>query len=712
MFLSHCPRCHETFRLPAGELQPQVQARCPWCRERFPLAEVLGQLPPELEILDEIVGFELVDEEAELPTGPSIDDPPFAEQVGDDLAGSDEAIPAIIIRNGGEERPDSPPASPSAGGTRSQAMRVQPGSEIALRHKRGRSPWVRSLIGIAVGPLLALPLAGAILLALNRAPDLGFYPFDGSFDKNARQGGPAARSPREVAPPAHTDGRPAEGRRSAKPSSGRSLAADLGSEDRERYRSGPVDPAAEDALRQILRRDDPPSLRPPGDDRDGAADAPGEAGAEDRPADDFGVRIADAPMNRRRPADPVPATDRRAPDDPPVVIEFEDPADAPSPTRPESPTATDGTEPTDETVSDVMVSDETASAERSEPGRGAEVAEQAKGMRRPTAEEGLAEKRPEQKAPAEEGPAEEAPAEETPAEEALAEEALAEEAPAEEAPAEEGPAEEGPKSDADAGSGPPVDREGSPDRLSPVADPAVGVSDEPIPSAPTGPSAEMPPTDTPSGAASPIPTRDVAPEATSPASASDPSAAAETPDQGAAAEPSPPTADDDSSPTASLAKAASRADLAAARARALERLDSLDETDPEDSTAWRRSLAVAYQAVAQVASLAEGGDRRDVDAVLRRVRRAGLLDTFGSAAVDWFRVSPRNRRTDGIFLVGQVEKGESGDRLRVGDRISVVLESGDGDRSLAPGRQVILGRILDDRPSPAVEWFFAEPFDR
>ena len=712
MFLSHCPRCHETFRLPAGEMQPQVQARCPWCRERFPLAEVLGQLPPELEILDEIVGFELVDEEAELPTGPSIDDPPFAEQVGDDLAGSDEAIPAIIIRNGGEKEPDTSPASPSAGGTRSQAMRVQPGSEIALRHKRGRSPWVRSLIGIAVGPLLALPLAGAILLALNRAPDLGFYPFDGSFDKNARQGGPAARSPREVAPPAHTDGRPAEGRRSAKPSSGRSLAADLGSEDRERYRSGPADPAAEDALRQILRRDDPPSLRPPGDDRDGAAGVPAGEGDEERPANDFGVRIADAPMNRRRPADPVPATDRRAPDDPPVVIEFEDPADAPSPARPESPTATDGTEPTDETVSDA-----TASAERSEPGRGAEVAEQAKGMRRPTAEEGLAEKRPEQKAPAEEAPAEEAPAEEAPAEEALAEEALAEEALAEEAPAEEAlaeerPAEEGPKSDADAGSGPPVDREGSPDRLSPVADPAVGVSGEPIPSAPTGPSAEMPPTDTPSGSASPITAQDAASAATSPASATDPSAAAETPDQGAAAEPSPPNADDDSSPTASLAKAASRADLAAARARALERLDSLDETDPGDSTAWRRSLAVAYQAVAQVASLAERGDRRDVDAVLRRVRRAGLLDTFGSAAVDWFRVSPRNRRTDGIFLVGQVEKGESGDRLRVGDRISVVLESGDGDRSLPPGRQVILGRILDDRPAPAVEWLFAEPVDR
>lgn len=59
--------------------------------------------------------------------------------------------------------------------------------------KRRSSP-IKTLIGVAMGPLIALPLAGGILLYAGKAPNLGFWPFDGSFSKNGS-------SQRAAAPP-------------------------------------------------------------------------------------------------------------------------------------------------------------------------------------------------------------------------------------------------------------------------------------------------------------------------------------------------------------------------------------------------------------------------------------------------------------------------------------------------------------------------------
>ena len=51
MIVSNCPRCNEQLRIPTGEFPDDAYAQCPWCRETFPLSDVLTSLPPMLEIL-------------------------------------------------------------------------------------------------------------------------------------------------------------------------------------------------------------------------------------------------------------------------------------------------------------------------------------------------------------------------------------------------------------------------------------------------------------------------------------------------------------------------------------------------------------------------------------------------------------------------------------------------------------------------------------
>jgi hypothetical protein len=51
MLVSNCPRCKESFRVPSGELPEDAYAECPWCRETFPITDLLNQLPPILEVM-------------------------------------------------------------------------------------------------------------------------------------------------------------------------------------------------------------------------------------------------------------------------------------------------------------------------------------------------------------------------------------------------------------------------------------------------------------------------------------------------------------------------------------------------------------------------------------------------------------------------------------------------------------------------------------
>ena len=52
MNLCTCPRCDEPIRLPECPLPEETQAECPWCLERFSLAEISKQLPPLVELFD------------------------------------------------------------------------------------------------------------------------------------------------------------------------------------------------------------------------------------------------------------------------------------------------------------------------------------------------------------------------------------------------------------------------------------------------------------------------------------------------------------------------------------------------------------------------------------------------------------------------------------------------------------------------------------
>ncbi|MGB7344167.1 MAG: hypothetical protein WBD20_08130 [Pirellulaceae bacterium] len=68
-------------------------------------------------------------------------------------------------------------------------------SRPAARKKKASS-W-KTMAGVALGPLLALPLAGGILLAFGKAPDLGFWPFDGKGDSKSNR---VAYNPNESSP--------------------------------------------------------------------------------------------------------------------------------------------------------------------------------------------------------------------------------------------------------------------------------------------------------------------------------------------------------------------------------------------------------------------------------------------------------------------------------------------------------------------------------
>lgn len=49
--ISSCPKCSQSVLLPVG-LSASATVRCPLCQEQYSLQEVLGQLPPMLEVID------------------------------------------------------------------------------------------------------------------------------------------------------------------------------------------------------------------------------------------------------------------------------------------------------------------------------------------------------------------------------------------------------------------------------------------------------------------------------------------------------------------------------------------------------------------------------------------------------------------------------------------------------------------------------------
>ena len=190
MIISNCPRCQERFRVPLGTMPEDAYAMCPWCHETFPLVEVLNHLPPVLQILtadgEPIAIMEPAarHSSAALPSLAGASLGPSDHLQTNDGAGSDQQWDPTALNFGAEHRQAED--GWTLGGTSQTApMRLSPGPN---RRKKGSSG-IRSMVQVVVGGLLSVPIALAILLAVGRAPDLGFWPFDGQ-----------ARSPRELLP--------------------------------------------------------------------------------------------------------------------------------------------------------------------------------------------------------------------------------------------------------------------------------------------------------------------------------------------------------------------------------------------------------------------------------------------------------------------------------------------------------------------------------
>ncbi len=231
MILSTCPRCSESLRVPETELPADAYAQCPWCSETFPVFEITDHLPPIVHLWDAngqplaishaavaagIVGSA----EANPFTGAVIDDSdrdagPGADTVVSDTWQESAADEDLVTfeeeaEDAGEQQhvDELGFESESAAVGAVDIQVATPNESVAERDhqpmrvrakptsKKKGSP-IRTLIGVALGPVLALPLVALILWALGKPlPNLGFWPFDGSLNK-AQQ--------RSAAPPSDFD---------------------------------------------------------------------------------------------------------------------------------------------------------------------------------------------------------------------------------------------------------------------------------------------------------------------------------------------------------------------------------------------------------------------------------------------------------------------------------------------------------------------------
>lgn len=274
MITSICPRCQETFRIPAGQLPDDAYATCPWCRETFPLSEVLANLPPALEITTADGEPLVIHEQAALgiaSTGNA------SEQSGDGFAVveddlhttvSNETVISETIAEDSwsqtsfevdEDHVDLHVEDPSDSWDKPQVAEQPTPMTVAPRPRRKKSSGLRTMIGIVFGGLLSIPIALAILLLVGREPDLGFWPFDG----------PGTRRAPTAAPPGPLSERP-------KPSNtnpGRTL--DTSAFDRA---MAEIEDPASSALDELIPRssdsDDDPVRQPSGQELALSSDSP------------------------------------------------------------------------------------------------------------------------------------------------------------------------------------------------------------------------------------------------------------------------------------------------------------------------------------------------------------------------------------------------------------------------------------------------------
>lgn len=265
--ISNCPRCDEPLRIPSESLPADAYAKCPWCHETYPLQEALRHLPPMLTIIGvdgrEISGSSRAGMALSGAGHGSIAYAPTPSQLNrqddrdfdDDLDGSvtfdtsdslDDASGPMRIEVGDDELDPAFVIQDASGSQSVAPMRVQPLPPLkssTSKRKKKSSP-LKSLIGIALGPIIAIPAAAGILLALDHfgikeAPNLGVWPMDGSYSSSTWNSPTAAAPLSNVSEPNPSPGR-------TQPPTGRSLAEELGTTP-----DAPTDDPAADALAQI-----------------------------------------------------------------------------------------------------------------------------------------------------------------------------------------------------------------------------------------------------------------------------------------------------------------------------------------------------------------------------------------------------------------------------------------------------------------------------
>ncbi|MDC0295641.1 hypothetical protein OAL35_02180 [bacterium] len=189
MTISSCPRCGESYQLPSTAIPDDSIAECPWCLEQFSLEEARGGAPPDLRIISAkglvsapgepvsqtledagiapTFGFHSLEQRFEnsSPIGDRDDD--AAANQSEDSACDD---PLTLVSDPVVQPWDESPSTPTTSLDFPQAKE---------RPKR-KSSGIGTMIGVVVGGLASLPLAGLILLAMGKAPDLGFWPFQGN----------------------------------------------------------------------------------------------------------------------------------------------------------------------------------------------------------------------------------------------------------------------------------------------------------------------------------------------------------------------------------------------------------------------------------------------------------------------------------------------------------------------------------------------------
>ncbi len=232
MIISQCPRCHEGFRVPSGPIPTDAYAHCPWCRETFPISEILGSLPPVLEIvsadgkplaLGEPVaeigsglqliesshrqsevesfgalserhrrdGFEHLNGSHDDDLHATITDETVAETIVDEDWHQDMSL---VGSNGGAsvETDDGDPYSTWDGTQTSPIHSMNVATKSSSRKRKGAG--IGTFLGIVLGGLTSVPIAGGLLALMGRTPDWGFWPFQGEQASSSVRAAPLPES--------------------------------------------------------------------------------------------------------------------------------------------------------------------------------------------------------------------------------------------------------------------------------------------------------------------------------------------------------------------------------------------------------------------------------------------------------------------------------------------------------------------------------------